>query len=61
MSRILHAYIDDVFVGTLSETLVAEFEARTDVPHDIRSAQIRMLRSIQHIPVATMVKQLKNA
>lgn len=39
--------------------LQAEFEARTDVPSAIRASQIRMLRSIRFLPIATMAKQLQ--
>ncbi|MBV8622893.1 MAG: HipA domain-containing protein [Herbaspirillum sp.] len=38
--------------------LIAEYEARTDVPPHLRASQLRMLRAIQHIPLTTMVKQL---
>lgn len=38
--------------------LIAEYEARTDVPSHLRASQLRMLRAIQHIPLTTMVKQL---
>lgn len=38
--------------------LETEFEARTDVPAHYRASQLRMVRSIRHLPIATMVKQL---
>ncbi|MDP3785891.1 MAG: HipA domain-containing protein [Undibacterium sp.] len=38
--------------------LEKEFEARTDVPTTYRASQLRMLRSIRYLPIATMVKQL---
>lgn len=41
--------------------LQAEFEARTDVPRAIRASQIRMLRSIRFLPIATMAKQLQSS
>jgi len=39
--------------------LAAEYEARTDVPPEIRGSQIRMLLSIRHLPISTMSRQLQ--
>lgn len=39
--------------------LEAEFEARTDVPDAVRASQMRMLRSIRFLRIATMAKQLQ--
>ncbi len=41
-----------------ADAVQAEFEARTDVPVDVRAGQIRMLRSIRHLPISTMVAKL---
>jgi serine/threonine-protein kinase HipA len=54
------------YLGRMVETIMpaaekvhAEFEARMDVPADVRAGQIRMLLSIRHLPIATMVAKLK--
>jgi serine/threonine-protein kinase HipA len=39
--------------------LEAEFNARTDVPAAYQASQVRMLRSIRFLPIATMAKQLQ--
>jgi serine/threonine-protein kinase HipA len=39
--------------------LEAEFAARTDIPDTARASQRRMLRSIRHLPIATMATQLQ--
>lgn len=41
--------------------LEVEFEARTDVPNAVRASQLRMLRSIRFLPIATMAKQLQQS
>lgn len=41
-----------------SAKIFAEYEARTDVPVNLRAGQIRMLLSIRHLPVATMLEKL---
>jgi serine/threonine-protein kinase HipA len=46
-------------IGTAAAELEAEFEARTDVPAAFRASQVRMLRSIRYLPIATMVRQLQ--
>ena len=38
-----------------------QVEARTDVPAASRASQVRMLRSIRFLPIATMAKQLQQA
>ena len=42
-----------------AEKIYAEYEARTDVPADLRAGQTRMLRSICHLPISTMVARLR--
>ena len=42
-----------------AEKVHAEFEARTDVPADVRAGQIRMLLSFRHLPISTMVAKLR--
>ena len=46
-------------IEVAAKDLVAEYEARTDVPPAIRGSQTRMLRSILYLPIATMSKQLQ--
>jgi serine/threonine-protein kinase HipA len=45
-------------IEAAAEELMAEYEARPDIPPHLRASQLRMLRSIQHIPLTTMDKQL---
>jgi serine/threonine-protein kinase HipA len=54
------------YLGPMAEAIIsaadkvqAEFEARTDVPVDVRAGQVRMLMSIRHLPISTMVAKLK--
>ena len=52
----------DRMVGAIipaAEAVQAEFEARTDVPLNVRAGQIRMLRSIRHLPIDTMAAKLR--
>ena len=42
-----------------AEKVQTEFEARTDVPPGVRAGQIRMLLSIRHLPINTMVTKLR--
>jgi serine/threonine-protein kinase HipA len=46
-------------IEAAAKELVAEYEARTDVPPAMRGSQTKMLRSILHLPIATMSKQLQ--
>lgn len=48
-------------IAVAAAELEAEFEARTDVPAALRASQLRMLRSIRHLPIASMVQQLQQA
>ena len=54
------------YLGRMAEAIIsaadkvqAEFAARTDVPVDVRAGQVRMLLSIRHLPISTMVAKLK--
>lgn len=52
----------DRMVGAIipaAEAVLAEFEARTEVPLNVRAGQIRMLRSIRHLPIDTMAAKLR--
>ena len=52
----------DRMVGAIvpaAKKVQAEFESRTDVPIDARAGQIRMLLSIRHLPINTMVAKLR--
>ena len=42
-----------------AEKVQVEFETRTGVPVDVRAGQIRMLLSIRHLPINTMVAKLR--
>ncbi|MFA5915103.1 MAG: HipA domain-containing protein [Burkholderiales bacterium] len=56
-----HRYLDRMVEAIMpaADAVQAEFEARTDVPVDVRAGQIRMLRSIRHLPISTMVAKLR--
>lgn len=45
-------------INAAAEHLALEFEARTDVPGPMRGSQIRMIRSIIHVPIQTMTEKL---
>ena len=45
-------------INDAAERLVNEFEVRTDVPGPMRGSQVRMIRSIIHVPIQTMTKKL---
>ena len=45
-------------IEAAADQLVTEFEARKDVPPLRRAAELRMIRSIRHLPIASMVKAL---
>ncbi len=54
------------YLGRMTEAIIpaaervqAEFEARTDVPVDVRAGQIKMLLSIRYLPISTMVAKFK--
>lgn len=54
------------YLGRMAEAIIsaadkvqAEFAARTDVPVDVRAGQVRLLLSIRHLPISTMVAKLK--
>lgn len=54
------------YLGRMTEAIIPaaervqnEFEARTDVPADVRAGEIRMLLSIRHLPLSTMVAKLR--
>ena len=51
----------DVMVNGINDAaqhLANEFEVRTDVPGPMRGSQVRMIRSIIHVPIQTMTKKL---
>ena len=48
-------------IGAAAAELEAEFEARTDVPREIRASQTHMLRCIRYLPIKTMIEQLQNS
>lgn len=56
-----HRYLDRMVEAVIpaAEKVQTEFEARTDVPADVRAGQIRMLLSIRHLPISTMVARLR--
>ncbi len=56
-----HRYLDRMVEAIIpaAKTVQAEFEARTDVPADVRAGEIRMLLSIRHLPMSTMVAKLR--
>jgi hypothetical protein len=45
-------------INDAAEHLANEFEVRTDVPGPMRESQVRMIRSIIHVPIQTMTKKL---
>jgi hypothetical protein len=59
-SRVVERTLRNYIVNILreAESLLDEFEARTDVPGEQRAAHSRMLRSIVHVPIKSMVNQL---
>lgn len=56
-----HRYLDRMVETIIpaAEKVQTEFEARTDVPVDARAGEIKMLLSIRHLPITTMVAKLK--
>jgi serine/threonine-protein kinase HipA len=56
-----HRYLDRIAEAIIpaAEKVQTEFEARTDVPVDVRAGQIKMLLSIRHLPISTMVAKLR--
>lgn len=56
-----HRYLGRMAAAIISaaDKVQAEFAARTDVPVDVRAGQVKMLLSIRHLPISTMVAKLK--
>lgn len=42
-----------------ADTVLREFEVRTDVPAGVRAGQLRMLHSIRYLPIQDMERQLR--
>lgn len=55
-NREISRLVDGIIAA--ADKVMAEFEHRDDVPANMRAGQLRMLRSIRHLPVATMQAQL---
>ncbi|MFZ2974797.1 MAG: HipA domain-containing protein [Ferribacterium limneticum] len=55
-NRQISRLVDGIIAA--ADKVMAEFEHRDDVPANMRAGQLRMLRSIRHLPVAGMQAQL---